>query len=166
MLRMGERVSAKKEHDLTATLHLGREVIVGNSPSHVSRKTLEKISEEDREIVANLAPEDAMLIVHRGPGMGSRFLVTKVGATIGRSPDNEIFLNDVTVSRKHAEVLPSVLGIFSLKDLGSLNGTYVDGKPVVEIPLVHGDEIQIGKFHMLFFRGKNERTSAGIFKHW
>lgn len=151
---MGESVTAKKEPDLTATLHLGPPGTVGNSPSDGLGKYLEKISVEDREIVEKLAPENAMLIVYRGPGKGSRFLVTTTGATVGRSPDSEIFLNDVTVSRKHAQVSAATPGYFALKDLGSLNGTYVNGKAVVEISLGTGDEIQIGKFHMLFLGGK------------
>lgn len=151
---MEEGVAEKKKRDLTATLHLGPPPVVGNSRSNELLKSLDKISEEDRQIVGKLAPEDAMLIVHRGPGKGSRFLVTAVGATIGRAPDSEIFLDDVTVSRKHAQVLISSPGFFALKDLGSLNGTYVNDNPVTEISLANGDEIQIGKFHMLFLGGK------------
>jgi pSer/pThr/pTyr-binding forkhead associated (FHA) protein len=151
---MEEGVAEKKEHDLTAILHLGPPATIAGSPSSEVLKSFEKISDEARQIVEKLAPEDAMLIVHRGPGQGSRFLVTGIGATIGRSPESDIFLDDVTVSRKHAQVLKSMPGFFTLKDLGSLNGTYVNGKHVVEISLVNGDEIQIGKFHMLFLGGK------------
>jgi hypothetical protein len=129
---MEEGVAEKKEHDLTAILHLGPPATIAGSPSSEVLKSFEKISDEARQIVEKLAPEDAMLIVHRGPGQGSRFLVTGIGATIGRSPESDIFLDDVTV----------------------LNGTYVNGKHVVEISLVNGDEIQIGKFHMLFLGGK------------
>jgi FHA domain len=154
MLRMGWSVPAKKESELTATLNLGPPAIAGNSPSGELQKFLEKVSAEDREIVEKLAPEDAMLIVHRGPGKGSRFLVTSSGATIGRSLDSDIFLDDVTVSRKHAQVSAATPGHFALKDLGSLNGTYVNEKAVVEVSLATGDEIQIGKFHMLFLGGK------------
>lgn len=146
-------VMEKKKRDLTATLHLGP-ASSGNPPASELPKNFEKISEEDRHIVEKLAPEDAMLIVHRGPGKGSRFLITSIGASIGRSPENEIFLDDVTVSRKHAEILRAMPGHFALKDLGSLNGSYVNGKHVVEISLANGDEIQIGKFHMLFLWGK------------
>jgi hypothetical protein len=154
MLRMGVGVPKKKEHDLTATLHLGPRGTIANAPSSDMVSYLEKLSAEDRQIVEKLAPSDAMLFVHRGPGQGSRFLVTGIGAMVGRSPESEIFLDDVTVSRKHAQVLTPTAGLFILKDLGSLNGTYVNGKHAVEVSLVNGDEIQIGKFHMLFLKGK------------
>jgi hypothetical protein len=151
---MEEGMEEKKEQDLTTALHLGTSPITGSPSSSELQKSLEKISAEDRKIVQNLAPNDAMLIVHRGPWKGSRFLLTVNGATIGRSADSEIFLDDVTVSRKHAQVLVSPPGVFTLKDLGSLNGTYVNGKHIVDVSLVSGDEIQIGKFHMLFLGGK------------
>jgi hypothetical protein len=143
----------KKEHDLTARLDLGP-ASHENSPATDSLKNLDKISADDRGIVEKLAQDAAMLIVHRGPGKGSRFLVTSTGASIGRSPESDIFLDDVTVSRKHAEILRAPDGHFTLKDLGSLNGTYLDGKHVVEVSLVNGNEIQIGKYHMLFLGGK------------
>ena len=151
---MEEGVPKKKEHDLTATLHLRPPGIISSAPSSDTVTYLEKLSAEDRQIVEKLAPSDAMFIVHRGPGQGSRFLVTGIGATIGRSPESEIFLDDVTVSRKHAQVSTPTSGLFILQDLGSLNGTYVNGKHAVEVSLVNGDEIQIGKFHMLFLKGK------------
>ena len=142
----------KPERDLTATLHLGPRAVDGNSPASRLHETLDKLSDENRQIIEKLAPENAMLIVHRGPGKGSRFLLTTQGATIGRSPENEIFLDDVTVSRKHAQIIASGGGLFTLKDLGSLNGTYVNNESVTEVSLATGNEIQFGKFHMLFLR--------------
>ena len=144
----------KPEPDLTTTIHLGPQKIPEPISSNRLTENLTKLSDEERGIVAKLSSKDGMLIVHRGPGKGSRFLVTD-SATIGRSSESEIFLDDVTVSRKHALVSVGQAGGFNLKDLGSLNGTYVNGQPVVEIPLAPGDEIQIGKFHMLFFGGKS-----------
>lgn len=144
----------KPEPDLTSTIHLGAREGAKALPSDRLTDNLSKLNEEERGIIAKLSSKDGMLIVHRGPGKGSRFLLTEP-ATIGRSPESEIFLDDVTVSRKHALVSYSHSGTFSMKDLGSLNGTYVNGKPVVEIDLSSGDEIQIGKFHMLFFGGKS-----------
>ena len=90
-----------------------------------------------------------MVLIHRGPGRGSRFLVTSVGATIGRSSESAIFLDDVTVSRKHAVIEKSELG-FVFKDTGSLNGSYINNESITEKQLSVGDEIQIGKFHLLF----------------
>jgi pSer/pThr/pTyr-binding forkhead associated (FHA) protein len=90
-----------------------------------------------------------MVLIHRGPGRGARFLVTAQGATIGRSQESAIFLDDVTVSRKHAEIAKSDSG-FVFKDAGSLNGSYINNVPTTEKQLSVGDEIQIGKFHLLF----------------
>lgn len=144
----------KPEPDLTTTIHLGTRQSQGAVSSNRLTENLAKLSEEERGIVAKLSLKDGMLIVHRGPGKGSRFLLTNA-ATIGRSPESEIFLDDVTVSRKHALVSLSEAAAFTIKDLGSLNGTYVNAQPVTEITLASGDEIQIGKFHMLFFGGKS-----------
>jgi pSer/pThr/pTyr-binding forkhead associated (FHA) protein len=95
--------------------------------------------------------KSAVLLQSLGQKMGCWFLLTR-SALIGRSPESEVFLDDVTVSRRHA--LVTFTDTFSIKDLGSLNGTYVNGQPMIEVSLSSGDEIQIGKFHMLFFRGK------------
>lgn len=144
----------KPEPDLTSVIHLGAQESATALPSDRLTENVTKLNEEERGIIAKLSSKDGMLIVHRGPGKGSRFLLTDP-ATIGRSTESEIFLDDVTVSRKHALVSYSDSGKFGMKDLGSLNGTYVNGQPVVEVSLSSGDEIQIGKFHMLFFGGKS-----------
>jgi hypothetical protein len=141
------------EPDLTTTIHLGARQGPPTIPSDRLVENLTKLNEEERNIVGRLGPRDGMLIVHRGPGKGSRFLLTK-SSMIGRSPESEIFLDDVTVSRKHALVTLTETLTFFMKDLGSLNGTYVNGQPMVDVSLTSGDEIQIGKFHMLFFGGK------------
>jgi len=98
--------------------------------------------------------ENAMIFIHRGAQKGSRFLVTPEGVTIGRAPESSIFLNDVTVSRKHASIEKTGTG-FTFKDSGSLNGSYVNNESVAEKKLVTGDEIQIGKFHLLFIGSIN-----------
>lgn len=144
----------RPDHELTTSIYLGAREVVAHSELSPLSESLAKVSEEDREILANLASKDAMLIVHRGPGMGSRFLLQgELEETkLGRAPESEIFLDDVTVSRKHAAIL--VKGKkYILKDLGSLNGTYVNGEPTVEAILKAGDEVQIGKYHMIFFGG-------------
>ena len=143
----------KPEPDLTTTIHLGARQGPPAISSDPLLENLAKLNEEERNIVGRLGPSDGMLIVYRGPGKGSRFLLT-ISSMIGRSPECEIFLDDVTVSRKHALVTLAETRTFSMKDLGSLNGTYVNGKPMVDVSLSSGDEIQIGKFHMLFFGGK------------
>lgn len=100
---------------------------------------------------ADTAGESAILVVSRGPNAGSKYVVTD-RATIGRHPDSDFFLDDVTVSRRHAEVRRESGG-FTLKDNGSLNGTYVNGDRVEECELHHGDEIRIGKYVIVFLRG-------------
>lgn len=141
------------EHELTTTIHLGSREVTGKIPVDRLQENLTQLNDEEREIVSKLSPHDGMLIVHRGPSKGARFLLTDI-ATIGRSPESEVFLDDVTVSRKHAIVSRMQDKVFHLKDLGSLNGTYVNGYSTLEVQLSAGDEIQIGKFHMLFFGGK------------
>lgn len=154
MLSKGDGVEKNPEPDLTTTIHLGARQGPGALSSDRLTENLTKLNEEERGIVAKLSSRDGMLIVHRGPGKGSRFLLSH-STVIGRSPESEIFLDDVTVSRKHALVSLTDEGVFTMKDLGSLNGTYVNGKPVAEVSMSSGDEIQIGKFHMLFFGGKS-----------
>jgi hypothetical protein len=90
-----------------------------------------------------------MLVVVRGPNAGSRFLLDRDTTQVGRHPDSDIFLDDVTVSRRHAELTHSEDGI-RVKDLGSLNGSYVNGDRVEERVLATGDELQIGRFKLLF----------------
>ncbi|MEX0869121.1 MAG: FHA domain-containing protein [Nitriliruptoraceae bacterium] len=96
-----------------------------------------------------LAPGTGMLVVVRGPNAGSRFLLDRDVTTIGRHPDSHIFLDDVTVSRRHSEVVRSDSGM-TLHDLSSLNGSYVNGDRTEERGLQTGDEVQIGRFKLLF----------------
>lgn len=97
-----------------------------------------------------LEPGQALLLVKRGPNAGSTFLIEHDVTSCGRSTDGEVFLDDVTVSRTHAEIRRET-GAFLVQDLGSLNGTYVNGERVERARLVSGDEIQIGKFKLTFF---------------
>lgn len=91
----------------------------------------------------------ALLVVKRGPNAGSRFLLDRPVTTTGRLPGSDILLDDVTVSRRHAEFrLES--GAFRIVDVGSLNGTFVNRKPVDSAVLAGGDEIQIGRFRLVF----------------
>jgi pSer/pThr/pTyr-binding forkhead associated (FHA) protein len=91
----------------------------------------------------------ARLVVKRGPNAGSRFLLNQPVTSAGRHPDSDIFLDDVTVSRRHAEFRREH-GEFRVVDIGSLNGTYVNREPVESAALANGDEIQIGKFRLVF----------------
>ena len=96
-----------------------------------------------------LEPGTGMLVVVRGPNAGSRYLLDRDVTSVGRHPDSDIFLDDVTVSRRHAELLRSEVGIV-VQDRGSLNGSYVNGDRVDERALETGDELQIGRFKLLF----------------
>jgi pSer/pThr/pTyr-binding forkhead associated (FHA) protein len=159
MLSEGKRMAEKKlPADLTSTIHLG-----SSKPEELKNKAgetasaaphgeaLQSLSLEEQDIVARLAKSNGMLIVHRGPGKGSRFLISGT-TSIGRDPQSDVFLDDVTISRKHAAIALQNAE-FILTDSGSLNGTYVNGGSVARVTLSDCDEIQIGKFHMLFFGG-------------
>jgi hypothetical protein len=104
----------------------------------------------DAAAVDALPTGHALLVVQRGPSAGSRFLLDVETVTAGRSPDSEIFLDDVTVSRKHAEFTRGPEG-FTVRDVGSLNGTYVNRDRIDEVLLQGGDEVQIGKFRLVYF---------------
>jgi pSer/pThr/pTyr-binding forkhead associated (FHA) protein len=102
--------------------------------------------------VEGLPSGSALLIVTRGPNAGSRFLLDQPVTSAGRHPDSDIFLDDITVSRRHAE-FQRKQGQFRVIDVGSLNGTYVNRQPVDSAVLVNGDEIQVGKFRLAFLTG-------------
>jgi hypothetical protein len=92
----------------------------------------------------------ATLVVTRGPGAGSRFVLDGDVVQAGRHPESDIFLDDVTVSRRHAELVRSGPG-WIVKDVGSLNGTYVTRQRIEDSsPLANGDEVQIGRFKLVF----------------
>lgn len=147
--------------DLTTTIHLSS--LKALSPHLAS--IVENLSDEDREVLAQLPLGSGMFIVATGPAKGSRFLVDKTTTTIGRQIDSDIFLDDVTVSRKHALVESSNSSetsqskTFTLKDLGSLNGTYVDGLPREVCELSNGNEIHIGKFKLIFFANDGQNLN-------
>jgi len=94
----------------------------------------------------------ALLVVKRGPNAGSRFLLDADLTTAGRHPESDIFLDDVTVSRRHAEFVREA-GTFSVRDVGSLNGTYLDRERIESVRLTGGDEVQIGKYRLVFLAG-------------
>lgn len=109
--------------------------------------------------VERLSPGTALLVVKRGPNAGSRFLLDQPTTSAGRHPDSDIFLDDVTVSRRHAEFRLAD-NEFQVVDVGSLNGTYVNREPVDTATLSSGDEVQIGKFRLVFLSGPSESGTA------
>jgi pSer/pThr/pTyr-binding forkhead associated (FHA) protein len=108
------------------------------------------LSTEEQAAIEALPPGSALLVVLRGPGAGSRFLLDTDKVSVGRHPDSDIFLDDVTVSRQHAVFRRTSDG-FLVADVGSLNGTYVNRDRVDEVLLTNGDEVQIGKFRLVYF---------------
>jgi pSer/pThr/pTyr-binding forkhead associated (FHA) protein len=110
------------------------------------------LSPEDQAAIAALPKNSALLIALRGPATGSKFLLDQDLNLAGRFPNADVFLDDVTVSRRHVEFARSPQG-FILRDLGSMNGTYVNGSRVDQADLKPGDEILIGKYRLTFFAG-------------
>ena len=108
------------------------------------------LNSEEHSAINALPSGHALLIVKRGYEEGSRFLLDSDLATAGRHPNADIFLDDVTVSRRHAE-FERKDGRFIVRDLGSLNGTYREGRTIDVIQLADGDEVQIGKYKLTFF---------------
>lgn len=110
------------------------------------------LSDAEVAAVDALPPGSALLIVQRGPGAGSRYLLDKELVSAGRHPKSDIFLDDITVSRKHAEFRRHD-DTYAVVDSGSLNGTYVNRDRIDEVVLQNGDEVRIGKFRLVFFSG-------------
>jgi len=109
-----------------------------------------KLSAEERSSVEALPAGSALLIAHSGPNAGARFLLDSDTTTAGRHPDADIFLDDVTVSRRHVEFRRTARS-FEVVDTGSLNGTYVNHDRVDSVELRSGNEVQIGKFRLTFY---------------
>jgi len=146
----------KTNGELTSTLHLGLRSVVDGSPESAVSAFLASASEEESAAITAVidGPADrAMVVIHRGPAKGARFLIDQREVAVGRSVDSPIFLDDITVSRKHALIVKEDSS-FNIQDQGSLNGTYLNNQSVANSPLRTGDEIQIGKFHMLFITSK------------
>jgi pSer/pThr/pTyr-binding forkhead associated (FHA) protein len=137
--RVGETAS-----ETTATITFG-------APSKEGEHRDERsLNDSDAAAVDALPAGSALLVVQRGPSAGSRFLLDTDVVSAGRHPDSEIFLDDVTVSRRHAEFRRTPDG-YSVADVGSLNGTYVNRDRIDEVALQGGDEVQIGKYRLVYF---------------
>lgn len=119
------------------------------------------LSVDEKDAVEALPSGAALLVVRRGPDSGARFLLDQDVTIAGRHPEAEIFLDDVTVSRKHAEFLRRGTQFF-VSDLNSLNGTFVNGERIDgEIPLEDGIEVQVGKFKLTFFASVHDLAGEG-----
>jgi pSer/pThr/pTyr-binding forkhead associated (FHA) protein len=125
--------------DSTATITLGSAEELG-------------LTDAEAAAVDALNVGQALLVVQRGPAAGNRFLLDRDEVNAGRHPDSEIFLDDVTVSRRHAQ-FSRLDGRYMVRDTGSLNGTYVNRDRIESVELNDGDEVQIGKFRLVFLSG-------------
>jgi hypothetical protein len=114
-----------------------------------------ELDEDLGEALAELPAGMGMLVVRRGPNAGSRFVLDGESTKLGRHPDSDIFLDDITVSRRHAAITRGEDG-YEVADVGSLNGTYVDHERVDMAPLHHLADLQIGRFVLVFLLGSGE----------
>lgn len=113
----------------------------------------QEMAVDDVTAVENLPLGSAMLLVQRGPDAGARFLLDTDVVTVGRHPDSDIFLDDISVSRRHANFTRTETG-YIVSDLGSLNGSYVNRDRIdTDVALTGGDEVQIGKYRLIYFAG-------------
>jgi pSer/pThr/pTyr-binding forkhead associated (FHA) protein len=104
-------------------------------------------------LVPDVPEGGALVHVLRGPNAGSTYVLDTATTAIGRHPDSAIFLDDITVSRRHSSIDRDDDGVFSIRDVGSLNGTYVNRERVESRTLADGDEVQVGRFHLVFHVG-------------
>ncbi len=145
--------AAEVEREVTTTISLGiRPVVDGQVNLDTLIQTLDADNQSVVAQVLAATEPTALLLVLKGAGRGNRFMVNKAGTTIGRAVDSGIFLDDVTVSRKHATI--TFDQEFTFTDSGSLNGSYLNNERASVATLKSGDEIQIGKFHLVFISNK------------
>ena len=129
------------------------QAVPGLEQSDIVHESEHVLTRADQATVEALRPGTALLVVLRGPNTGARFLLDDDVVSSGRHPESDIFLDDVTVSRQHATFERSG-GQFVVKDVGSLNGTYVNRERIDESVLQTGDEVQIGKYRLVFYAAK------------
>jgi pSer/pThr/pTyr-binding forkhead associated (FHA) protein len=136
--------------------HGGEEESTSTTITFVPVEAAGEVAEEEVSVTIDELPEGfGVLVVKRGPNAGSRFVLEHERTEVGRHPESDIFLDDITVSRRHAEFLRQSDG-YLVRDVGSLNGTYVNRERIDEGKLRNGDEVQIGKFRLVFLAGLTE----------
>ncbi len=126
---------------------------IGLPPQAATTELERHLTREEQASVAALPAGSALLIAHSGPNAGARFLLDEDITKAGRHPNADIFLDDVTVSRQHAEFRRTDNG-FMVVDTRSLNGTYVNNDRVDSVALRNGNEVQIGKFRLTFYSAR------------
>ncbi|MEU2431994.1 MULTISPECIES: FHA domain-containing protein [unclassified Streptomyces] len=142
-------VPAERAAETTSTISISG--IEAYESETTGQTPVPSLSPEAQAAVDALPLGSALLVVRRGPNSGSRFLLDGELTTAGRHPQSDIFLDDVTVSRRHVEFRRSPDGRFTVTDVGSLNGTYVNREPIDSAVLSNGDEVQIGKYRLVFY---------------
>ncbi|HEX4190825.1 MAG TPA: FHA domain-containing protein [Marmoricola sp.] len=125
-------------------------ITFGSTPVRPDPEDSSGLNEADAAAADALPRGNALLIVQRGPGAGSRYLLDTDLVSAGRHPESDIFLDDITVSRRHVEFRREG-STFRVSDVGSLNGTYVNRDRIDDALLQNGDEVRIGKFRLVFF---------------
>jgi pSer/pThr/pTyr-binding forkhead associated (FHA) protein len=138
--------------DLTSTLNLRQ--LRSIPQANPTNELVNSLNSEQQQVVKDLPENEGILLVLKGPGAGARYLLDSKQTKIGRDTNNDIYLDDITVSRSHAMI--SKVDGYSIKDLGSLNGTYLNAISVKESSIKAGDEIQIGKYHLTLFVGEKK----------
>jgi len=148
----GSKIMADKAtppNDLTSTLNLRQ--LRSIPQANQSDELYKSLSAEAQNVISNLPKGEGILLILKGAGIGARYLLDAAQTKLGRDMSNEIILDDITVSRSHALITKS--NGYRLKDLGSLNGSYVNAVAVKESVINAGDEVQIGKYHLTLFIG-------------
>ncbi len=158
---MGEFVSENHDqHDLHETQAATSQHFKAELQKLIEARTID-LSVDEKDAVAALPSGAALLVVRRGPNSGARFLLDQNSTIAGRHPEVDIFLDDVTVSRRHAEFVRRGTQ-FSVRDLSSMNGTFVEGERIDEdTELTDGMEVQVGKFKLTFFASAHDLGSEG-----
>ncbi|MCL2422627.1 MAG: FHA domain-containing protein [Micrococcales bacterium] len=133
--------------------------LAGIEPVEADALPSVRLSADEAAAVQALPPTSALLILHHGPSAGARFLLDGDATVAGRSTSSDIFLDDVTVSRRHAQFVREDTS-FTVRDVGSLNGTYVNRTRIEKHLLRAGDEVQIGKFRMTFHPSPARETTG------
>ena len=157
----GDPLAAEGAAERTSTMSLASVDLAEGEPAPSGEDTerIGGLGPADREALAALPAGSALLVVKRGPNAGSRFLLDADVTTVGRSPDSDIFLDDVTVSRRHVEVERTPKG-YLVRDVGSLNGTYLNRERIEAAALAGGDEVQIGKYRLVFLTGRSDAATT------
>ncbi|GAB3524588.1 FHA domain-containing protein [Arthrobacter monumenti] len=148
----GKYVGGRRAGDLDDSESTAPETTTISVPNLDAPLAAPKLTDQEMAAVEALPSGSALLIAHSGPNSGARFLLDSEVSTAGRHPNADVFLDDVTVSRRHAEFRRTQRG-FEVVDTGSLNGTYVNQDRVDHVLLRQHNEVQIGKFRLTFYLG-------------